>query len=133
MTLISPPYPVFSDSRIKYQRKWIDVQEVKWHYLDDNVRSLGGGGRSDLSPLLRDKDDTTVLFVSSSVLLALVQDAEIICLCNADELTVVTFGPHHASVVQFVHCRRYAKTRMKQKKENETDVAFFCLAFIADR
>lgn len=103
-------------------------------YLDDNVRSLSWSSWTDLSPLLRYEDDAAVLFVPPGILLALVQDAEIVRLCDADKLAVVAFGPHHTAVVQFIHCGRYSKTekRKKEKKKWEKfyrnewmDVLFF--------
>ena len=46
-------------------------------------------------PMLCDKHHLAVLLVSALVLLALVQDPVVVGLGDADELTVVTLGPHH--------------------------------------
>lgn len=85
-------------------------------HLDDDVRALGGGGGANLSSLFRHQDDPSVFFVPARILLALVQDAKVIGLRDANELAVVAFGPHHAPVVQFVHRRRYSKTAVTNNK-----------------
>ena len=85
-------------------------------YLDDDMGPLGRGGRLEAgTSLLRNEDDPAVLFVPSSVLLALVQDAKVVRLGNADKLAVVALGSHHPPVVQLVHCRRDAETAKERK------------------
>ncbi len=54
-------------------------------------------------PELGDHDNLAVLLVASLVLLTLMQDAVVVRLRHADELTVVTLGAHHAAVVKLVH------------------------------
>ena len=76
-------------------------------HLDNDVRTLVG---SQLGSLFGDEHDAPVLLVLPRVLLALVQDAEVICLRDAYELAVVALGAHHALVVQLVHRRRNAET-----------------------
>ena len=50
------------------------------------------------------------------ILLAFVQDAEVVRLRDTNKLTVVALGPHHSLVVQLVHGGRYAKTATNQTK-----------------
>jgi hypothetical protein len=74
--------------------------------FDDNVRPLR---RSELRPLLGNEHDAAILLVLARVLLAFVQDAEVVRLRDTNKLTVVALGPHHSLVVQLVHGGRYAK------------------------
>ena len=74
-------------------------------HLDDDVGPVGGS--DGVGALLGDEDDAAVLLVLAGVLLALVEDAVVVRLRDANELAVVALGPHHAAVVQFVHRRCY--------------------------
>ena len=44
----------------------------------------------------------------------LVKDVIVVGLCYTDELTIVYFGSHHPTVIQFLHGRRYAKTKTQR-------------------
>jgi len=62
------------------------------------------------TPLFGDHDQfASVVFVSFGVLLALVEYSVVVRLRDANELTVIALGSHHAPVVQPFHGRHYAE------------------------
>jgi hypothetical protein len=55
------------------------------------------------TPLFRDQDNTSTLFMPPYVLFTLVLYAIVVCLCNAHKLTIIAACSHHTSMVKFIH------------------------------